>query len=322
MKEVIKKALPLLGALIFLGALLGNAAVAAEACREALGMCGRLLIPALFPFFVLSGVLSRLGLPGMLGRILAPAAVRIYRISGAGASALPMGLLGGYPAGAAYIAEMEKTGAVTRAEGERLLAFCSNSGPAFLVGAMGVGVFGSVKLGLLLYFSHVLAALLTGLFFRSGSGCAEIPDARLESVDPAAALTDSVRQAVAAILSVCGFAVCFSVLLAVLDGRSWLSLSCVWIAARTGFEPSFVRAMLTGFFELGSGTACLQGLRTCPETLALAAFLAGWGGLSVWFQTLSVLEGSRLKASLYLTGRLLCAGIAAGIAYVGGMGVM
>ena len=57
-------------------------------------------------------------------------------------------------------------------------------------------------------------------------------------------------------------------------------------------------------------------------TLALAAFLAGWGGLSVWFQTLSVLEGSRLKASLYLTGRLLCAGIAAGIAYVGGMVVM
>ena len=318
MREGMKKALPLVGALGFLGAMLANAAVAAEACREALAMCGRLLIPALFPFFVLSGVLGRLGLPGALGRILAPAAVRIYGISGAGASALPMGLLGGYPAGAAYIAEMEKTGAVTKDEGERLLAFCSNSGPAFLVGAMGAGAFGSVKLGLLLYLSHVLAALVTGLFFRGGAVTGEIPDMRLNAVDPAAALTDSVRQAVAAILSVCGFAVCFSVLLAVIDGRGWLSLLCGHIAAHTGFEPSFVRAMLTGFFELGSGTACLQGLRTCPATLALAAFLAGWGGLSVWFQTLAVLEGSRLKASLYLTGRLLCASIAAGIAYVTG----
>jgi len=322
MREGMKKALPLLGALIFLGALLGNATVAAEACREALGMCGRLLIPALFPFFVLSGVLNRLGLPGVLGRVLAPAAVRLYGVSGAGASALPMGLLGGYPAGAAYIAEMERQGMVTKEEGERLLAFCNNSGPAFLVGAMGVGVFGSVRIGLLLYSAHVLAALVTGFFFRGGSACAEIPDARLESVDPAAALTDSVRQAVAAILSVCGFAVCFSVLLAVLDGRGWLSLLCGWIASHTGFEPRFTRAMLTGFFELGSGTACLQGLRACPETLALAAFLAGWGGLSVWFQTLAVLEGSRLKASLHLTGRLLCAGIAAGIAYVVGIVLM
>ena len=150
----------LLLALLLLMLILLSAQAAAEGCRRALSVCARLIIPSLFPFFVLSSLLNALGLPGLLGRLLAPAAMRVYGISGAGASALPMGLCGGYPAGAAYIAELEASGAVTPREAERLLAFCNNSGPAFLVGAIGCGVFHSVKAGLLLCAAHILAALL------------------------------------------------------------------------------------------------------------------------------------------------------------------
>jgi len=311
-----KRAVFLVSGFFLLAALLTNAQDAGDACREALEMCGRLLVPSLFPFFVLSGFLNRMGLPGLLGRLLAPAAMRLFGVSGAGASALLIGLTGGYPAGAAYIADMERRGSVTPQEAERLLAFCNNSGPAFIVGAVGVGVFSSVKLGLLLYGVHIFAALMTGLFFRGKHPCAEIQDEQLDSADPALALVESVRQAVSGILSVCGFAVCFSVLLRVLDSRGALSLLCGAIAARFSFEPRFVRAMLTGLFELGSGAAAMHGLRSCPESLALAAFLLGWGGLSVQFQTLAVLAESKVKGALHPAGRLLSASIAAIAAYI------
>ncbi|MEI3101559.1 MAG: hypothetical protein V8T45_07145 [Oscillospiraceae bacterium] len=114
------------------------------------------------PFFVLSGLLNRLGLPGFLGRLLAGAASRIYGISGAGASALFIGLTGGYPLGAAYIADMERSGAITAKEGERLLAFCNNSGPTFIIGAVGAGAFHSSAAGFFLYGIHILSALLAG----------------------------------------------------------------------------------------------------------------------------------------------------------------
>ena len=305
--------------LTLLGAMLVNAGAAGDACREALEMCARLLIPALFPFFVLSGYLSRVGLPGLLGRVLAPFAARLFGVSGAGASAFVMGLLGGYPSGAAYIADMERSGSVTAREAERLLAFCSNSGPAFIVGAVGLGVFGSVKLGLILYGIHVFAAFLTGLVFRGKHPCGEIQDVQLDTADPATALVGAVRQATASILSVCGFAVCFSVLLRVLDTNGTLSLFCGAVAARFGFEPRFVRAMLTGLLELGSGAAAMQGLRPGPASFALAAFLLGWGGLSVQFQTLAVLADSDAKGALHLAGRLLSAVFAAVTAYVAGI---
>lgn len=302
-----------------LAALLVNASEAARACREGLLMCARLLIPSLFPFFVLSGFLNRLGLPGLLGTLLSPFASRLFGVSGAGASALLIGLTGGYPAGAAYIADMARSGCVSRQEAERLLAFCNNSGPAFIVGAVGIGVFGSVKIGLILYGVHIIAALLTGLLFRGKHPCAEIQPIQFDSADPALALTESVRQAVSAILSVCGFALCFTVLLAVLDAGGTLTALCGAIATRFSFEPQFVRAFVTGLFELGSGAAALSGLHPCPEPLALAAFLLGWGGLSVHFQTLGVLSGSDVKGALHLTGRLLSAVFAAVLAYVIGL---
>ena len=319
MKDRWKQILPLSLGVVFMAAMLQNADTAGDACREALEMCARLLIPSLFPFFVLSGYLNRVGLPGLLGKLLAPFAVQIFGVSGAGASAFVIGLMGGYPAGAAYIADMEHSGSITVREAERLLAFCNNSGPAFIVGAVGLGVYGSVRYGLILYGIHAFAAFLTGLVFRGKQPCSEIQDAQLDSVDPALALVGAVRQAVVSILSVCGFAVCFSVLLRVLDAGGVLSFLCGDLAARMGFEPCFVKAMLTGLLELGSGTAAMQGLRPCPASFALSAFLLGWGGLSVQFQTLSVLAESKIKGTLHLAGRLLSAVFAAMTAYVAGL---
>ena len=102
----------------------------------------------------------------MLGERLSGFAEKAFRVSGAGCTALLLGLLGGYPLGAAYIAGLRESGAVGGEEAGHLLAFCNNSGPAFFLGALGTGVFGSPRLGLLLYAVHVCAALLTGLLLR------------------------------------------------------------------------------------------------------------------------------------------------------------
>ncbi|MFR0770562.1 MAG: hypothetical protein ACLSHO_14075 [Dysosmobacter sp.] len=74
--------------------------------------------------------------------------------------------MGGYPIGARTAAELYASGDLTRQEAERLLTFCNNSNPVFLISVLGVGVFGSVRAGLWLWLIHVCAALLTGLLFR------------------------------------------------------------------------------------------------------------------------------------------------------------
>ena len=276
-------------------------------CLEAMLLCGRLIIPSLFPFFVLSAFLTRLGLPQLLGGLVAPLACRAYGISPAGASALVMGFIGGYPAGAAYIADMEKGGLIGSAEGERLIAFCNNSGPAFIVGVMGSAVFGSVSTGLRLYAVHIFSALVTGLFFRDKPGKYAAQDHKLDETDTAEALVASVKQAVGSILNVCGFVICFSLLVSMLDTAGFFSLLCGQLSALTGLELHFIKAAFTGVLELGSGAGAMQGLPASPLNLALAAGMLSWGGLSVHFQTMAVLSGSKIKGTLHLTGRLISA---------------
>lgn len=311
----IRQGLSIALALCVLTVLLLSAGDAAGACRDALYMCGRLIVPSLFPFFVLSAMLNRLGLPGVLGRMLAPAAARVYGISGAGASSLLLGLTGGYPAGAAYIADMERSGTISTDEGERLLAFCNNSGPAFIIGAVGVGAFGSVKTGLFLYGIHIISALVTGLFFRGKTSAEITQPILLDSISPAQALSASVKQSVLSLLNICGFVMCFSVITSLLDSQGYFSLLCGLLSRTFGWELHFSRALLTGILELGSSVGALEGLSPAPASLALSAGILGWGSLSVHFQTLSVLSDSNIKGTLHFAGRLLSAAISAAAAY-------
>lgn len=286
-----------------------------EGCRGALKLCGELIVPSLFPFFVLSILLSRLGLPYYLEKLLGRGASRLFGVSGAGIGALFVGLCGGYPLGAAFVAELYQQGSVSRAEAERLLAFCNNSGPAFIVSAVGVGVFGSVRVGLLLYGCHVLAAVLLGLLLRRQQeySPASAREAPRESF--AAALPAAVKQAVGAVLQVCGFVVCFTALTALWEQWGLTGAMAGLLSRLSGQGTDWCRALLAGILELGSGAAALRGLPPNPANLALAAALLGWGGVSVHFQTAALFADSEIKGALHTAGRLLAAAMAAALAF-------
>ena len=306
MKKLIKLVKIMLSLLI-LSLLIFSADNVRASCLEALLLCGRLIIPSLFPFFVLSAYITRLGLPGILGRLIAPFTRKIYGISPAGASALMMGFVGGYPAGAVYISELVKEGMISPEEGEILLAFCNNSGPAFIVGVMGSGIFGSVKTGLMLYAVHILSALICGLFFRVKNCSAKNIQHRLDETDTIEAIVASVRQAVSSILNVSGFMIFFSVLVSLLDTGGYFSQLCTLFAQISGLSPKLIKAAFIGLLELGSGSAAMAGSNSSPLSLAIASAMLSWGGLSVHFQTIAVLSDSKIKGSLHLAGRLISA---------------
>lgn len=140
--------------------------VSAAAAREGVALCLQTVLPSLFPFFVLSSLLVQSDVPRLLSRAMAGVMYPLFGVSGAGASALILGLLGGYPVGARTVAELYGRGEIAREEAEQLLAFCNNSGPGFFLGVCGTAVFGSARAGMYLYLIHVGAALVTGVLLR------------------------------------------------------------------------------------------------------------------------------------------------------------
>ena len=128
---------------------------AMDAMRDGLRLCGNVIVPSLFPFFVLSSLVVELGMSRYLGRLLEPIMVPLFRVNGSCATALALGFVGGYPVGAQTAIQIYQNGQCSRAEAERMLAFCNNSGPAFILGVVGAGVFGSGTAGLLLYLAQI-----------------------------------------------------------------------------------------------------------------------------------------------------------------------
>ena len=297
-----KKYFRLLPVLLLFLLLAVDAGAAAQGARRGLSVCAASLAPSLFPFFVLSDLLSSLGLADLLAGLLGGAAERLFRVSGAGAQAFFLGVTGGYPLGASAVARLRRDGRISRAEGEHLAAFCNNSGPAFILGAAG-GILRSPRAGFLLYAAHVLAALCVGLLFRPKVRPAGDKHEKSPALPFSRALPAAVAAALAATLSVCGYVVLFSALLAMLPGLDAL--------------PPLPRALLTGFVELGSGIGALAGLAPTPPVLAAAALMLGWGGLSVHAQTLGALADTDIKCARHLAGRALCGLLAALFTYAG-----
>ena len=274
---------------------LAEAGFVRAAAAEALSLCARSVIPALFPFLVVSSLLLSLGLGELLSPMLAGLMEPLFRVDGVGSSALLLGLVGGYPIGAKTAADLYRGGRLSRPEAERLLAFCNNSNPVFLISVLGGGVFGSVRAGVWLWLIHLLSALLTGLLFRNHGGPARRQaggTAAFQAVSLSAAFVAAVRESLSGMLSVCAFVTFFYVLvrpLASLGG--WLG------------------PVLVGLTELFSLTPLLR-----PDRFGfiLASAMAGWGGLSVLCQTAAVLEGSGLRLQSCAAGKAV-QGLLAGL---------
>ena len=290
-----RRLLPAAALLALMAGLLWNAPAAAQAARDALALCVRSVVPALFPFFAAVSCFTSLGLAREAGRLLAPLAAPLLGCSGPGAAAFLLGLLGGYPVGGRAVGELYRDGTVDRAEAERLLTFCNNGGPAFILGAVGVGVFGDLRFGLWLCAVHVLAALLTARLRRGGAAACSRPAAPAPPVPSfAAALTDAVARGGRAMLDLCAFVVFFSVVTGLLT------------AAAGPLPP-----VLLGALELTGGV-----LRLTPDRAGFvaAAALLGWGGACVHAQTAAALRDTDLSLRPMLLGKAVQAALSAALA--------
>ena len=296
---------------------------AMEAMRDGIILCGNVILPSLFPFFVLSSLVVELGMSRYLGKLLEPVMAPLFRVNGNCATALALGFVGGYPVGARTAIQIYENGQCSPTEAERMLAFCNNSGPAFILGVVGAGVFGSGVAGLLLYLTHLMASLMVGVLFRFYKP-GEKPHTRLsrgpqfQTASFPKAFTASVTGALQSTLNICAFVLFFTVFLRILAHAGVLQLLGGLLSALLsplGMDQTWAERLLTGLVEVSSGVSSLTD-GTLSGRLSMAAFMLGWAGMSVHCQVLAFLGDSGLSVRTYVAGKLLHGGLSALLANV------
>ena len=278
-----KRMIPALGSIAAMVILILDSATALNGVAEGVDLCLKVVIPSLFPFLILSALLTESTF-GMKLRFLEPLC-RLVRIPKEAAPLLLVGLIGGYPVGAQCITRSWQSGQLSDANARRMLGFCSNAGPAFIFG-ITAGLFDSVMIPWFLWLIQMAAILITGALLP-GSGYSGGVSPQSKPLSPAAVL----HQAISAMTAICGWVIVFRTVLGFSD-RYLLHLL-----------PPEAQCLTAGILELTNGCCRLSHVSSGTLRLVLCSSFLSFGGIGVYMQTVSVTQG--LGTGCYLKGKLL-----------------
>ena len=256
---------------------------AMHGAAQGIVLCINSVVPSLFPFFVLSILLTN--------RVLNSHGQAKWESNTKQKSQQPAktlfiaGLLGGYPTGAQAVMEAFRNGSLPEKNAHRLLGFCSNAGPAFIFGITG-RLFSACYIPWLLWLIHILSALIVSVMIP-------VQTESLTGHKHGAQITlqQAFNKSLYTISSVCGWIILFRVLIAFID--RWF----LWLF------PIAARPLIFGTLELTNGIILLQEVDSEALRFIYCSILISFGGCCVGMQTASVTR--ELGTGWYFPGKIM-----------------
>lgn len=263
--------------------------------NEGVDICLRTIIPSLFPFFFLSGIINS-ALIGTNSPLLRPLSA-LCRIPAGAESLMILGLIGGYPVGASAVYAAYSSGSIKRKSAQRMLSFSNNAGPAFIFGILSPLFENKLSIWVL-WSIHICSAITVSML---------LPAEKTENCTQTSSHTISITQALQLAMrntaTVCGWVVLFRIVIGFLN--RWF----LWLI------PKQWQVLLCGLLELSNGCISLSLISSDGLRFVVASVLLAFGGICVAMQTTSVIGD--LSAKSYWFGKamqtalsLLFAGIA------------
>ena len=282
--------------------------------------------PGLIPFLILCPLFLGTRLFRRIARGFSRISGGLFRCGGACGPLFLMGCLSGFPAGARFVRDALSTGQIDETDSVRALCFCNVCGPLFMLGAVGVGMFGHAACGWVLALGHYAAALITGIVMaripvRGAStpprSCPPVMP-RPESPKPfLSSLGRSVQNAMQTMLLVGGYIILGSVAAALMDACGlWSALYLLFgpMVSPLGITQELFTGAASGVIEISGGCARITAA-AAPlwMRLGLCALVIGFSGFAIIGQTTALWEGFPFPVWRYLGARMIHAITAAAL---------
>jgi len=231
------------------------------AAQNGLALWATSVLPTLFPFFVATELLCRTNFVYILGKFLNKIMRPVFNVPGESAIAIILGTISGYPVGAKVVCNLKEKKIISKTEAERLIAFTNNSGPLFILGTVGIALFGDKKIGIILLVAHILASLSVGYVFKfwkknefkvDFSNNTSSSNKLIRVSELGEIIGEAIKKSISTILTVGGFVVLFSVIISILENSGLIAL-LVDVISKFGIAEDISFSVITGILELTNG---------------------------------------------------------------------
>lgn len=301
-----KKALPMLlfwiTTICLVGCILLSQDISAG-ISQGIHICLNSLIPSLYFFMILSNIIMNTSLCRVLARPFRLFSRRVLKLNDKLFVIFLLSLLGGYPVGAKLIGDQLKEHRISVKTGQRMMMFCVNCSPAFLICYLSLYLWDSMVIGVILYLSQVLAALLMAVLsgFRYPIP-KQVPAAQGSQQDTLSAVfVSSVNQATHTMGIICSFVVTFCAAFPILD--HFLSDGKLSLAIK-------------GLLEVTAGCQGLASVSFLSSVLGAALFTS-FGGVCVFLQITAIVIKSGISIWRWILSRILYTALSVLFAYLG-----
>lgn len=260
---------------------------------EGLKLCINSIVPSLFPFMVITQILSRTGIVYTAGSCVSGILSPLLGISRNLCGAVLIGAVGGFPNGAHAVGLAYKDGCCTKRQAERAVALCNNCSLIYICTIAGSIILGSVKAGLILLISEVLSVIVISAITRFSIKPAKdnhSPLYRRTKEKLYSTICRSITESGYNTLNMCSYIVFFYIISGLISEL---------VVSNTA-----AKALVKGLLEMSGGVELCRFIGF-PLNYVICSAILGFSGISVIFQVCDVCEKYCISAKEFVFSRLL-----------------
>lgn len=262
------------------------------------------LLPALFPFFIVSDILINYDVIKYFPKVIRNSIKYLFNVSDNGLVIILLSMLSGFPSNARNIKNMYLDKKITKEEGEHLLYFTHFSNPMFILGTIPL-ILNSNKISKYILISHYLANIILGICLRKYNRVNDSNNSNYkeDKHNFGLVLTTSIRKSLDSVLSILGTLTVFLII-------STLLINFFNLDNTSSLLIKSILELTSGLKELGSYNLLDKYL------LIISSCILSFGGLSVHMQVINELVDTDISYKNYFIGRILQVVLSLGISYL------
>ena len=246
----------------------------------------------IFPFVILCDFLIyfnyHIFIKGIFGKIIN----KIFNIDSNTSIIFILSIFSSHPSNAIYIKNLLDNKIIDIKVANRILIYTYFPSIAFVIGVIGVSLYNSFKIGLILWIICFINNILIGLFLRKDNVYIESINNESKNISFFECFKLSIIKAINTSFIILGNLIVFTIIINLIV--NYISIN-----------PTIL-SVLTGFLELTSGVISIS-LLDIPFNVkfALTSLILNFSSLSILFQSFSILSSYKINIKKTLTVKLM-----------------
>ena len=252
------------------------------------------ILPALFPFFVFTKILSTTGTFDYIALKLSPITKAIFNTSGLSSYVYICSIISGYPVGAKLVSELYNLNKINEIEAKKIISFTSTSGPLFIIGTVAIGMFNNQTLGYIVILSHIIGSIINGILYRNKY---KITNTYTKSYhNKSINLEDIITTSIQSILIIGAYISIFYMLISIIDYYGLFMPIFNILNKITNIDINLLKAILYGSIEITKGCLILSSINLpLYLQIIICTTIISFSGICIHLQSYIFLRQCNIK---------------------------